>query len=153
MLHTKSQRLTLGALSLMTLCFSAPVVLAQETPAPGHSKREFLETYDVDLDGVVTRAEYMARRGEAYVRTDANGDGVLTEAEYVAEFTARLDADLAARRERQLRQAGVRFGVMDTDRNGGMSRPEYEATASRTFQRLNTNGDGRVDDRDTAQGH
>ncbi len=153
MLQIKAQRLALGAVSLMTLCLSAPLVLAQEAPAPGHSKREFLETYDVDLDGVVTQAEYMTRRGEAFVRTDSNGDGVLSETEYVAEFTVRLDADLAAQRALQLRQAGVRFGVMDTDKNGGMSRPEYEATAGRTFQRLDTNGDGRVDDRDTAQGH
>jgi esterase/lipase superfamily enzyme len=146
-------RITPPLLALAALCLASPAALAQEAPAPGHSKLECLQTDDIDLDGIVTQAEYMARRGEAFARTDQGGDGVLSEAEYVAEYAERLDAQLAAQRERQIRQAHVRFGVMDTDRDRAMTRAEYDATAGRTFQRLDTNGDGQVDDRDTAQGH
>lgn len=146
-------RITRPLLALAALSLASPAALAQEAPAPGHSKLEFLRTYDVDLDGVVTQAEYMARRGEAFARTDTGGDGLLDEAEYVSEYTVRLDAELAAQRAAQIRQAHVRFGVMDGDRDGQMTRAEYEATAARTFQRLDTNGDGLVDDKDTAQSH
>lgn len=146
-------RITRPLLALAALSLATPAALAQEAPAPGHSKLEFLQTYDVDLDGVVTQAEYMARRGEAFARTDTGGDGLLDEAEYVSEYAVRLDAELAAQRAAQIRQAHVRFGVMDGDRDGQMTRAEYEATAARTFQRLDTNGDGLVDDKDTAQSH
>jgi hypothetical protein len=121
-----------------------------EAPPRGHGKAEFLRTYDADLDGVVSRGEFDAQRGQAYARTDSNRDGSLSEAEYVGEYTTRLDAELAATRTRQLNQAHVRFGVMDADHNERMTRAEYDASGARNFTRLDTNGDGRVDDRDTA---
>lgn len=139
--------LTLSAL------LAATAAIAQEAPARGHSKTEFLKTYDADLNGAVDKAEYDAVRGKDFARTDANGDGVLTEEEYVAEYTTRLDAQLAETRARQIKQAHVRFGVMDADKNARMVRAEYETTATRTFSRLDTNTDGRVDDKDTAQSH
>ncbi|MDO8900830.1 MAG: hypothetical protein Q7V15_05685 [Phenylobacterium sp.] len=142
----------IAALVLMATALAASGAMAQDA-APGHSKLEFLQTYDADLDGVVTQQEYMARRGEAFARTDADQNGVLDVNEYVSEYTARLDAQLAEQRARQIRQAHVRFGVMDADHDSQMSRAEYEATASRTFQRLDTNGDGKVDDQDTADNH
>jgi hypothetical protein len=75
----------------------------------------------------------------------------VTEAEYVAEYAVRLDAELAATRERQLRQAGVRYGALDSDRNGDMSSAEFNASGARMFSRLDTNADGVIDERDTAE--
>ncbi|MFN3522550.1 MAG: hypothetical protein ACK4YQ_09895 [Phenylobacterium sp.] len=143
-------------IALATLCIlfaAAGAAHAQEAPARGHSKTEFLKTYDSNLDGAVDGEEYAAVRRGDFDRTDANKDGALTDAEYVAEYTTRLDAQLAEMRERQIKQAHVRFGVMDADKSARMTREEYEATAKRTFSRLDTNGDGRVDDKDTADRH
>ncbi|AQR74322.1 hypothetical protein [Sphingomonas sp. LM7] len=59
---------------------------------------------------------------------DGNCDGGISKDEYVGEYAARLDKQLAAssrteeaRREertRQIRQTHVRFGVLDTDKDG-----------------------------------
>ncbi|MBX3482660.1 hypothetical protein [Phenylobacterium sp.] len=140
--------------ALAALIAAAPgLALAQEEPARGHSKVEFMKAYDTDLDGKVSRAEYEAKRHADFVRTDTDRNGVVDEAEYVAEYAARLDAELAAMRKRQIDQARVRFGVIDADKDGRMREPEYDAVAARTFGRLDTNGDGVVDSADTAQSH
>jgi len=144
----------LHILALALLAAAPTLATAQEQPvARGHSKTEFLKTYDTNLDGKVTKAEYDAKRQADYGRTDADKDGAVTEAEYVGEYAARLDADLAAQRKRGLDQAKVRFGVIDADKSGRMSPAEYNAIAARTFAGLDTNGDGVVDDKDTAQSH
>lgn len=131
------------------LAFAAPAFAEDSAPPQGHGKVEFLRTYDADLDGAVSRAEFDAKRGEFYARTDANSDGVLSEAEYVGDYETRLDAQLAALRQRQMDQAHVRFGVMDSDHNESMSRAEYDASGAHSFSQLDTNGDGRVDESDT----
>lgn len=140
-------------LAIALLAAAPGLATAQEPVARGHSKTEFLKAYDTNLDGKVTQAEYDARRHDDYARTDADKDGAVTEAEYVAEYAARLDAELAAQRKRSLDQAKVRFNVIDADKSGRMTPAEYAAIAARTFTGLDTNGDGVVDDKDTAQSH
>lgn len=137
----------------LALLLTPGLAVAQEDVARGHSKTEFLKTYDTNLDGKVSRAEYDAKRHEDFGRTDANKDGTVVESEYVGEYEVRLDAELAAMRKRQLDQAKVRFGVIDADKSGKMTAAEYEAVATRTFSRLDTNGDGVVDEADTAKSH
>lgn len=154
------------ALTLALAAPSAPMAYAQPSVAPaaaaapidnaargarGHDKAEFMENYDINSDSIVARAEFDARRGEHFSRADTNRDGALTEAEYVAEYQARLDAELAATRAAQLRQAHVRFGVLNTDRNATMSSAEFGASGQRMFARLDTNSDGAVDERDNAE--
>jgi hypothetical protein len=119
--------------------------------ARGHGKEEFLETYDANSDSVVSRAEFDAHRAEQFDRADADHNGALTEAEYVAEYQVRLDAELAAQREAQLRQAHVRFGVLDANHNAAMTTTEFGASGQRMFASLDTNHDGAVDERDTAE--
>jgi hypothetical protein len=146
------------------LALSAPLAAAQPNAAApaapadnaargarGHDKAEFMESYDINSDSVVARTEFDTRRGEHFSRADTNRDGTLTEAEYVAEYQARLDAELAQTRAAQLRQAHVRFGVLDTDHNAGMTNTEFGASGQRMFARLDTNGDGSVDERDNAE--
>ena len=145
--------LALALLTAAAVATPAGLALAQEPVARGHSKTEFLKTYDTNLDGKVSKAEYDAKRQADYGRTDADKDGAVTEAEYVGEYTVRLDAELAATRKRSLDQAKVRFGVIDADKSGKMSAAEYAGVATKTFTALDTNGDGVVDDADTAKAH
>ena len=91
--------------------------------------------------------------GSLRAESDADADGVVHKEEYVAEYEARLDADLAARRERQMAQASDRFDTLDDDEDGELTQAEFDDSGAWVFGRLDTNGDGAVDDQDTAEAY
>ena len=122
---------------------------ASRTPARGHGKTRFMETYDVDGDGQVTLAEFMAEREEGYQRRDADGDGSVHSEEYVAEYEGRLQKELEETYTRQIDQAEFRFTVLDTDDDEIMTLSEFNDSGSRMFSRLDSNGDGVINDEDT----
>lgn len=109
-----------------------------------HSRAGFIEIHDEDDDGVVTREQYQALRAGAFTRTDSNADGKLSESEYVQEFNGRLDRQIERSRQRQLKQANVRFESIDTNKDGGIGLEEYFAMSTRMFERADTNKDGVV---------
>jgi len=124
---------------------------AQAQAAP-HEHSAFIADYDLDKDGKVTAAEFKTVRDQRYAATDANKDGTVDEAEYVEEYRVRLEAQLAAssdsaerkeeQRVRQIRQAHVRFGVLDADKDGKISQAEYDASGQRAFAEQDGDGDG-----------
>ena len=116
-------------------------VLAMPTT---HSLAGFMELYDEDADGLVTRGEFDEQRRRAFAASDANGDGVLSADEYHREFEDRVDRQADSVRERQLKQARVRFGVLDADKDGSVSLAEYTAVGMRGFDNWDTDGDGLV---------
>ncbi|MEL6686298.1 MAG: hypothetical protein AAFP97_01605 [Pseudomonadota bacterium] len=117
----------------------------------GHSKGAFYEAYDSDGDESVSVAEYVSMREKGYIARDINGDDQVLPDEYVAEYEARLDQQLAEQRDRQLKQAYVRFNVLDKDKDGIISREEFHSSGMRMFTRLDTNEDKVVDENDTAE--
>jgi hypothetical protein len=135
------------ALTAALLAFSA----AQAAP---HGRTAFIADYDLDKDGVVSAAEFKTVRDQRYAAMDVNKDGGLDEAEYVGEYTARLDAQLAAstapaekkaaEREGQLKQAHVRFGVLDKDKNKKIEAAEFAASGTRAFAEQDGDHDGKV---------
>lgn len=124
---------------------------AQAHAAP-HEHSAFIADYDLDKDGKVTAAEFKTVRDQRYAATDANKDGGVDETEYVEEYRARLEAQLAAsdesaerkeeQRVRQIRQAHVRFGVLDKDKDGKISQAEYDVSGQRAFAEQDGDGDG-----------
>jgi hypothetical protein len=125
--------------------------------AASHSTGTFISEQDLNGDGQVTLAELKLGREVEFTRIDFNADGLLSEAEYLGEFEGRLMqrvgkiVDPEKRREelqRQMRQAKVRFGVLDTDRNGSITREEFQAAGLRMFQLHDRNHDGVVDELD-----
>ncbi|HUD31014.1 MAG TPA: hypothetical protein VMQ93_19290 [Novosphingobium sp.] len=116
--------------------------------APGHGKSAFMTENDTDHDGKVTAAEFNAARTAKYHTFDLDHDGKVTEAEYVGEFSSRFkDATVP---EGQLKQAHVRFGVLDTDKDGNLTLAEFNASGQRMFEKLDSNGDGVVDAKDAS---
>lgn len=120
-------------------------------PAGGHGVQAFLGSFDADRDGRVTRAEFDAIRAQRFKNADTNGDGVLSEAEYVAEYEARLKRQYFDDGRQpddgyanQVKQAHVRFGIVNRARDGRYTPEEDRAVANRTFKGLDTNGDGVV---------
>ena len=130
---------------------TAPQNQAPRRRTGGHSKGGFIDSYDTNGDGEVDMAEFVAERDAGYARRDNNGDGVVHQEEYVAEYEVRLDEQLEERRERSIDAANFRFTVMDTNDDEVMSIEEFHASSKRMFTRLDTNGDGIVNDEDTAE--
>ena len=128
--------------------------LAGSAHAASHARDTFIKEQDQNGDGVVSKDEYAATRAEQFARTDADKNGALSQAEYVGEFKARLEARLAASKDtpadkeeervRQMRQANVRFGVLDSDKSGAITRAEFDYSGWRMFTHHDTNNDGTV---------
>ena len=125
---------------------------AASAHAAPHGHSAFITDYDLDKDGKVTPEEFKTVRGQRFAATDADKDGQLSEAEYVGEYQDRLEAQLAAssdsaerkeeERVRQIRQAHVRFGVLDRDKSGGISPAEFDVSGQRAFAEQDGDGDG-----------
>ena len=164
----RASRLAMAAMvaAMIAACTSAPPPAAQQSatqqptadtgpaaPAGGHGLSAFIGGFDANRDGVVTRQEYDAVRTQRFTAADTNHDGVLGEDEYVAEFAARLHQQYAGRAQDDkyagsIRQAHVRFKILDTDHDGKLTLAEENAIAEKTFQRTDTNGDGKIDQAD-----
>lgn len=139
---------------------AALIAIAGTAVAAPHEGSAFIHDYDADHDGQVTRAEFDAARLTRFKGSDANGDGWLSEKEYVGEYEARLEQQLAGsdlseekkteERQRQIRQAHVRFGVLDKDKDGKMTQAEYDASGARAFAEQDNDKDGVVTATDAA---
>lgn len=150
-------RLAMAAM-VAALTVSAPAGAAEgpAAPAGGHGLAAFMGSYDTDRDGVVTREEYDTVRKQRFMAADVNRDGWLSEAEYVAEYEGRLKQQYAGRAPDEryagsIKQAHVRFNILDTDRDGQLTVNQDSAIANKTFQQNDKNGDGKVDQADGAK--
>lgn len=161
--HSHMNRFTTRTLAaaavaaLLSACAGTGVapVTGPAAPAGGHGQTAFMGSYDANRDGVVTRAEYDAIRLQRFRDADTNKDGVLSEAEYVAEFEGRLKRQYFdqgrqpdAAYDNAIKQAKVRYAIVNRARDGRFTRAEDEAIADETFKAADTNGDGRVDRND-----
>jgi hypothetical protein len=148
-------------LSLLLVAATLAAPAAAQTPSlnvpderaiGGHEKINFLDFYDTNGDAIVSRSEFEAARLRDYRRTAASNQAVgITEAEYVAEFTERLERQLKAEREGQIKQTHSRFGVLDKNKDGRISQDEYMNSGNNTFIHFDSNKDGIVDEKDKAE--
>jgi len=125
---------------------------ATSAQAAPHEHSAFITDYDLDKDGKVTAAEFKTVRDKRFAAMDVSKDGGLDEAEYVGEYEGRLNAQIAAstesaerkaeERARQMRQAHVRFGVLDKDKDKQISAQEYAASGGRAFAEQDGDKDG-----------
>ena len=136
------------------------IAVAAPAYAAPHDGASFIHDYDADHDGKVTGAEFAAGRATRFRATDANGDGWVSEDEYIGEYRTRLEQQLATsdrdeekkteERQRQMRQAHVRFGVLDRDKDKKMVKAEYDVSGSRAFAEQDDDKDGTITAADVA---
>lgn len=120
--------------------------------AASHDRGEFVREQDLNGDGKVTKDEYAAGREKEFARMDADKDGGLSRDEYANDFKARLPAKIAAlpagqrdaQEARELRQVGVRFGVLDSDRSGKITPAEFAYSGWMMFANHDDNRDGAI---------
>ena len=143
-------------IALLAAATATSIFLGAAAPAfaASHARDTFIKEQDLNGDGSVSKEEFKAGRETQFNSIDADKSGALSHDEYVGEFTARLTARLAVsiltvdkkeeERVRQLRQTDVRFGVLDTDKSGGITLAEFEYSGWRMFVTHDSNKDGAV---------
>ncbi|MGD8568414.1 MAG: EF-hand domain-containing protein [Gammaproteobacteria bacterium] len=124
----------LGGLLVMGCALLATPVLAG---SGHHGKGRFMEFFDTNGDNLVTLEEFNESAAKRFDRMDDDGNGVITSAEFGSYISERR----AEWRERK-------FAMMDSDKDGQVSRDEYVAyrqqRAERRFQYMDTDNDGKV---------
>ena len=133
------------AASAITSAASAQTapVLAPATPRPPMRQ-------DANPDGVTTRAEAIAQAGARFAQMDTDRDGRVTAGEMRAYRTAMRDRMVAKGRDVPVPPPGGRKqdGMgrqMDPNRDGSVTREEFEARALKRFDRMDANRDGTID--------
>lgn len=110
--------LLIGGLAALTLIGGAAVAQQVPTAARGMARA------DADGDGRLNQAEFVARRVDRLAAADANKDGSVAAEERRAAWTAR----------RAERRAGA-FDRLDADKDGTLSRTEFEAPRAARAER------------------
>lgn len=130
-----------GLLASACLCaLLSPAADAQQATPPrpligghGNNVEAFIAQHDGNGDGRLTWEEFDAFRRQRFDATDANGDGRVDVEEYVQEFDDRSRQALEQGRAEQVEQARRRFASLDADKDGKVSRAEFDASGDRVF--------------------
>ncbi len=99
--------------------------------------------------GSLTQSEHEARTGERFARLDRNSDGAIDATEVEASITERM----GERRGRLAERSGGRMSErvirrFDENRDGKVTREEFDANLRRMFAHMDLNNDGRITDED-----
>ncbi|MEH6413527.1 EF-hand domain-containing protein [Pseudomonas sp. CGJS7] len=129
-----------GLLASACACalLSLPVLAQSPPPRPlvlGHSSNieAFIAQHDGNADGRLAWAEFETFRQQRFKATDANGDGSVDVEEYVREFEDRMRDEMERGRDDQVEQTRRRFVALDQDKDGQVSRPEFDASGERVW--------------------
>ncbi len=129
------------ATSLAVASLAGGVAIAgQAVQAPAGAKPGHRPA-DANRDGVTTRQEAIAAADARFSRIDRDGDGRITRAERVA----RKARPATGADHRPAPGHDRKFGRMDADRDAVVTRDEMRRHATRRFDRVDTNDDGRID--------
>ena len=114
--------------------------------AASHNIKVFITEHDLNHDGSVSKEEFSDERERLFIVTDANHDGGLSHDEYVGAYRERLMLTKPDEKtvERQMKQADVRYNVLDSNKDGHISRAEYAFSGWRMFVEHDYTKDGTV---------
>lgn len=121
---------------LLSSAVSAQTATGPRPLVGGHGNNvlAFIAEHDDNADGRVTWQEFETFRRTRFDATDTDRNGTVEEAEYVAEFDARVAAEIERERAAQVEQTKARFAALDTDKSGQVSRAEFDAAGEKTWQ-------------------
>lgn len=103
----------LGGLAALAIVAAGGAAVAQQAtsrPAPSHLRA------DADGDGRLSQAEFVGRRLDRLRAADANGDGSVS-----------ADERQAVRQAHRAARAAARFERLDADKDGAITRAEFDA--------------------------
>lgn len=149
-----------AAALLATAAFTALPALAQQpsvAPAKAERGRAQFDRIDTNKDGFIDRQEARAAREAMFDRLDANKDGRVTREEIAAgrrQGPKGQSGGVNAQQTDSQRPAGTAqaraarldrmFQKLDTDKDGAISRAEWNVTAEARFDRCDVNKDDKL---------
>ncbi|TDK43862.1 EF-hand domain-containing protein [Antarcticimicrobium luteum] len=154
------RRLVLTATALGLISGAALAAGSDATPPAAATPAfapHFIENWDLDGDGKVTRAEAHEQRGNIFYMFDADENGALDGEEYdLFDETRAADMANAGMKQGQGRRnspaALLAREYNDADGNGEVSKEEFLGTTDAWFDRMDRTGDGVVTIEDFGRG-
>lgn len=154
-MKSNTQLKLLTGAALFALAALPIAATAQDRPrgeCPGGSPHARMLEADTDGDGNISQAEAAARHAARFAEMDANGDGVISPDERPAhrrgEARGPGGGPGEGRGHGPGHGPGGRLLQMDADGDGAVTRAEFQAAHDAMWERLDTNGDGVIDDGD-----
>ena len=147
--------LTVAATTLATAAYAA---------GPSGGPGGFLKSADLNKDGVIDQTEFQQSRDKWFADLDADKDGFVTADELKA-FGDKMHAEWAKKHGDQAGaskpDADKKHGDfsqrilqrVDTDKDGKISKAEFDAEGSKLFAKLDDNGDGKITENEMPQRH
>src|SRR5262249_18477196 len=128
----------------------------------------FLKAADANKDGVIDQSEFQASRDKWFADLDTNKDGFVTADELKA-FGDKMHAESAKKhgdqaqansngadtdKDGKKRDFGARIMErVDTDKDGKISKAEFDAAGQKMFAKLDENKDGKIESNEMPQRH
>lgn len=123
---------------------AAVLAMTLMIPAPSHAdagKRDhganLFAKADADKSGDVSNSEFRASAQSRFAAMDKNDDGFITKEEMEAAH-----AEMGTRFEKRRTE---RLAAVDADGDGKVSEAEYMAQSDKMFEKLDYNGDGKIE--------
>jgi Ca2+-binding EF-hand superfamily protein len=137
--------------TLLRIC--ALSVLPTLTFAASHDLKTFIQEYDLNHDGSVSKEEFVQERERRFGLTDADHNGGLTHDEYVNEYKTRLTAEHPdpKKMDSAMKQADVRFKVLDSNKDGKISPAEFQHSGWSMFTHHDYTKDGAISSKDDVE--
>jgi len=107
---------------------------------PGHYMH-YLNLYDADRDGTLSRVETESGRADDFARFDADGDGALSLDEYRGLWLETMNARMVDR-----------FQFFDEDGDAAITADEFTTPVSYMLNFMDRNEDGMIDEMDRHRG-
>ena len=152
------KRLVLLTFAAATLSTAALADSPQGGPHGG-----FLKAADANKDGVIDQSEFLASRDKWFADLDTNKDGFVTADELKA-FGDKMHAEWAKKHADQAASDADKVGKkrdfserilnrVDTDKDGKISKAEFDAAGQQMFAKLDENKDGKIEGNEMPQRH
>ncbi|UUX98628.1 EF-hand domain-containing protein [Sphingomonas sp. J315] len=105
-----------------------------------------LARVDTNGDGLISKAEHRAMAEARFVRMDADKDGMVEAGEARKGWGKRGEGRGGkAKAMRDGRGGGAGMMMADTNKDGAISKAEFDAQSAQRFAKLDTNSDGKID--------
>lgn len=115
----------------------------------GQAGGRMLARIDTNGDGVISREENRAGAEAAFARMDTNGNGTIDADERRGPQARAGQREQGKKMGRHggggARQGGIAAMMGDSNRDGTITRAEYDSQSAERFAMLDTNKDGQID--------